>query len=886
MAITKIGPVPTKAVRLSQRDPFVSTPLSGAVAESMETMTMGPPPLAAAQQLGHTMRSKTYLICYSVSSSGTMDLKSLIQTFAGAIKMPTLTDYKAYLVVLSNTPDLNVQDLTTDLKLVQRAKFQWRQILPFLHTQDSSGQTAAKSQAADFLSKLFGLLKPRSEVEKERSLALTTMRMLPEAFSPIASTANSYSNVAELMDRFLQSYPRELGALETYLKRLRVVYQIRGSGHKDGPRQIERDIIGFADPNDARQKQEESKKEEAEEEKAKKEERLPIIPAHGSCGTEVKFYYEPKDSAAGSGAHITVVEHIQRNKQMQASRPELPVLNIGTRLNPTYVLPEFCTLVPTLKHNASHFSFGEVAKRFGDEWVDELSIPAASRPPGLKLALVENLRRCQVTMTPTSLLLPYRPKESAVFSYYSGKAVSASTGAWPMPPVNSPHKKAPRIAVLTIGSSQDCSMQQAGEALKALKKQFKDHKMDFTQPDIPVSAVALPNRECDKKVQRSLRAALKVLKMEKVNIVIFVLPRKQEKEEDPAQASARMRVLHDFIKRLCDTELGLQSICVQATKFVEMNRGYLDHLVLKVNLKSCGRNQVFQPQSTSAIRLKDTMIVGVTIISPRKAYRGKKGTALSVAAIVTSRNGDITEWPGSPEVLGKNPWMDILSRIAAMQQQFQRGGKDAVPENVIIYVNGPADAACIDIMSKFTKPVGNKSLKATLIFVSKDHHADIQVLKPGSGAKEKEASTDAAVITRDNEDEKAWDFVMRCHAPRTASKHKAAKKDAQKDKPDAKKPPKYTKPVRYSVAYDDIFSEVNARGELEDLTHDMCYMSGCASSIIAQTLPIYYAELLRNRVDSYVTRWYCPEDKEPPTAIMDQSAINVHPNLAKTMFYV
>ena len=88
--------------------------------------------------------------------------------------------------------------------------------------------------------------------------------------------------------------------------------------------------------------------------------------------------------------------------------------------------------------------------------------------------------------------------------------------------------------------------------------------------------------------------------------------------------------------------------------------------------------------------------------------------------------------------------------------------------------------------------------------------------------------------------------------------------------------------------HDSIFSLANAKEELEDLTHDICYLSECSSSVVSKSLPLHYVKLLCDRLQSYVRPWYeyHPEDKDHLEKPMTLDSIQVHESTRDTMFYV
>jgi hypothetical protein len=104
---------------------------------------------------------------------------------------------------------------------------------------------------------------------------------------------------------------------------------------------------------------------------------------------------------------------------------------------------------------------------------------------------------------------------------------------------------------------------------------------------------------------------------------------------------------------------------------------------------------------------------------------------------------------------------------------------------------------------------------------------------------------------------------------------------------------------------DEIFSQhkiprstSNVADELENLTHNLCYLYGRATKAVSICPPAYYADLVCERARRYLSRLFDPTPSLTPSASVvsgdiGQTAgmhreedVTIHPNLANSMFYI
>ena len=804
--------------------------------------------------LKQTMLSSYYLLCYNVkfhhgspnngpkgcnSLSLENSIKNFIQAYSHQDIVGAMTEFSDHVVFLCSSGDVGLEKSMQKgpLDLAMFAKLQWGDLLHFIHSTESP---KTKDAIIDILKMFLSQRRAlgNSNIAKARSSTLLEVRSSKHVRT-IGSKEEKKHSAATVMQRFLSADPDNIHGLEIYLKGQHVQIdqkqdQIPGSSAK-----TRKTITGLARLDDGL---------------ASKTTLPPQVTKYGGDCNDVSFYLA--SSRGGPDDYVTLAWYFE-HKGQSIEATDLPVINVGTRLRPVYFPPELCTVLDQQMSTASEFSFGDIADLVSTatipKWIHNINAKDDIRYPGLKQSLERNLPECQISMTLGSLAVPCRMRTAPLIEYAKGKEVRPDAGTWKMDSITlAPSKQSLKVSILLIGSTQWTASGKVINTLKQLGNRLSHHGLTHHQIVEPHNSVAMDNQRLDKHVQNQIESSLKSL-ASNADLVVTVLP-------------FEMKPLYDYIKRQSDIESGIHNICVIASRLAGDNNGYFFHIALKLNLKSGGQNQVLKPNQRNIIKLDKTMIVGLdTITPPKKAASGSKG----IAAIVASSNGSLSHWPADFQVLEDKPLQEQLTHLLKRRLNLWKRSNGHAPQNVLIYHNGLSDKCCTDEVSSFQKACG---VPMTLVAVNKDHQAKFEPLSSSfETTAPKPTSEDVGVIVRTKRDSRSWEFVIQSKVPSKNQK---------------------ILPVRYSVVHDAIFSpdipSASLREELEDLTHDMCYLSGCTTAIVGNTLPIHYVGLLCDRIRAYVRPWYHPRGKKKNEDMkpLKQDDIRVNEKIADTMFYV
>ena len=108
----------------------------------------------------------------------------------------------------------------------------------------------------------------------------------------------------------------------------------------------------------------------------------------------------------------------------------------------------------------------------------------------------------------------------------------------------------------------------------------------------------------------------------------------------------RDNYIYPGLKKLCDMELGVATVCMQLNKAMKEQGQdqYFSNVALKVNTKLGGHNHLLDDKDMKWLKSKRTMIVGADVTHPGPT--SVDGTP-SIAAVVASVDGYFVQYPAS-----------------------------------------------------------------------------------------------------------------------------------------------------------------------------------------------------------------------------------------------
>lgn len=846
-----------------------------------------------AWQLTQTMDSDANLWCYKIeptesSKNGAVaepqrqtSVEYLLMAKLVGTKGCIFTDYQNYVVSTSPLGEhfkpKASECIPIELRLI--SKIPWSTMLKFLDSAKLPEDSTREALIGFFnvlICQIYGSQKSNH----------------PEQNSfKVLDVEHTESSQKQHLDSVIRDFsaedPKNLRRLETYLKgrQVQVPYQKRANSTHNSKDSAGKRIVGLARVDDARDS---------------KVPWPPKVSKYGASSDHVSFFVRPNRkskiaTASPSRAEITnryatVAEYFEKNKNQRLEYPDLPVINVGTRRKPVYLPPELCELKGSNTISEMDHHELEALARAVDirDLLGSRDIQRDSLGPGLKLPSSLNASNCCVSVTVASMLRSCRLLESPKIKYGEGKSIDTTCGSWGTKLLYfaKDQKRQPRrLAILRFSPSQNAKAIEKEEEIlrnETLKSGSLRSKLSkygiLLDVNTPIGTITLQGEKLNKAEQENIHQKLKALAYPEVgpkpDAVLVVLPKKE-------------RSVYDCVKHQCDVVLGIQSLCVIAFQLTSEADGYYSQVGLKFNLKCKGQNQVLEPPNTSSSTLKTTMIVGFdTMVPPIGTGEGAK----SIATMVASIDQSLSRWPASVEVLAEKPIHKVFEEQLQGRVDYWKSKNGKYPRNIIIYLNGSTartgqaflekSSEIETLLGKITK---SECPSLTFIAVSKDHNAKFRT--PESLTRNPEAQEIPAkpvlVRTREREKDETWEFVIQGHKPMKKKEYEEAISQRS-----ALKANQATLPVRYSVLKNGFFTQHQARMDLENLTHEMCYLSGHATSYVTETLPIHYVGLLCRRIHSYVRPWYYPRNGVALREELLQTTVQPHQAIADTMYYV
>ena len=158
-----------------------------------------------------------------------------------------------------------------------------------------------------------------------------------------------------------------------------------------------------------------------------------------------------------------------------------------------------------------------------------------------------------------------------------------------------------------------------------------------------------------------------------------------------------------------------------------------DFIVMqKINLKRGGINHVLKENDYGPVFRRKTMVVGIDVVHPSPG----EDSAPSVAAVVASRDQELSQWPADLRINTSRQEMVVMLRemLTTRLEHYQEINK-LLPENILIYRDGVGEGqykivleeelprlrdACRSLYGK--DYVEGTNPRISLIVVGKRHH--------------------------------------------------------------------------------------------------------------------------------------------------------------------
>ncbi|KAF2420279.1 Piwi-domain-containing protein [Tothia fuscella] len=620
-------------------------------------------------------------------------------------------------------------------------------------------------------------------------------------------------------------------------------------------------------------------------EKDAKGQEKPMQKVHSICGlahkpqfgancNQIKF---PWEKSPGQSVTVDVAQYFKQKYNITLSTPQAPVINTGTDKKPTYVPAELCTVVG-----------GQPIQRLLQVEQTANVLKFAARPPnqnaisiegpGLEVMALTKEQQTQtmgkfgLSMDTNMLTVPGRVLPAPRIIFGKGNAGNTIEGGWNL------NRQVFHRGATIRGRFSGVQIQIAQRPAKTqnFPAAFSKLCMELGKYGIQV--------EQKLGVQQPINIGpISRDNWERIGAVL--------EERFAAYAKANIRwlwvsipqhnaYLYATIKTLGDVKYGIQTVVIRDENLMKVVKpdgtsdlGLIGNEALKFCAKSGGMSWAMDPNGLKLIG-SDTMVVGIDVTHPSP---GSQEKAPSIAAIVASYDAQLSGWSADLKVqTSRKEMVEGLTGLMKDRLEVFRAKNKQLPKKIIVYRDGVSEGQFSLVLNTefpsmaaaFTQLYGDvsKHPKVSIIIVGKRHHTRFYPTNQKDADQKSWNTLPGTVVDRHitGYGDKLWDFYLQ--------PHKALQGTARCS--------------HYIVIKNEIgFSA----GDLEKMTHTMCYGYHRATKAVSICTPAYYADLVAERGRAYLYRVMNDDisgASESSAGSSTDWSGGVHANLKNTQFWV
>ncbi|KAI4334305.1 hypothetical protein L6164_019015 [Bauhinia variegata] len=589
--------------------------------------------------------------------------------------------------------------------------------------------------------------------------------------------------------------------------------------------------------------------------------------------SELKFTLDDKKTKT------SVVQYFREKYNIALKYLALPALQSGSDTKPVYLPMELCQIAAGQRYS----------KRLNETQVTALLKATCQRPHEREASIKQMVRRNNfsrdelvhkefgIQVTEELALIEARVLPAPTLKYHdTGKEprVDPRMGQWNM--INKKMVDGGKVQYWTcLNFSTRVDRDLPFQFCHELVNMCTSKGMIFNRdPLIPISSAN--SRQIDNallNIHNQSVAKLKSMQKgeEKLQLLIIILP--------------DIRGSYGPIKRICETELGIVSQCVQPRQASRLNKQYLENVALKINVKMGGRNTVLNDAVLRRIPLvtdRPTIIFGADVTHPQPGEDSSPSIAAVVASMdwpeITKYRGLVSAQSHREEIIEDlykcfiDPKKGVVhsGMIRELLLAFHRT-TGLKPDRIIFYRDGVSEGQFSQVllyeMEAIRKACASLEKgylpRVTFVVVQKRHHTRLFPADYNSRDQMDRSGNilPGTVVDTHICHPREFDFYLNSHAGIQGM----------------------NRPAHYHVLFDE--NHFNA-DQLQSFTNNLCYTFARCTRSVSLVPPAYYAHLAAFRARYYIEGGESESDSGSGSRGAGARALpQIKENVKDVMFY-
>jgi eukaryotic translation initiation factor 2C len=289
------------------------------------------------------------------------------------------------------------------------------------------------------------------------------------------------------------------------------------------------------------------------------------------------------------------------------------------------------------------------------------------------------------------------------------------------------------------------------------------------------------------------------------------------------------------IKQVGDVKFGVRTQCITARNVKRANNQLIGNVLLKMNAKLNGVNNICKNPDGTSLLAKPTMIMGADVTHPAPGDNSRP----SIAAVVASMNATATVYHSEirvqahrQETIGSiddNRSAHLEDMVVENLKQFYRSTKGAKPVHLIYFRDGVSEGQYQDILKHELNQIRNAckklnaNFKPTITFVvcTKRHHARMFCQNEGEADGKSRNIPAGTIVDTVITHPTQFDFYLCSHAGIQGT----------------------SRPTHYHVLFNNDKHIAESPDILQSLTYSLCHVYQRCQRSVSIPAPVYYAHL-------------------------------------------